>query len=164
MSIKRAIISATLGSLFFSGLSGADEIKDHNGNALYGRISAFTADGVVFNQNCGDQAATFAWSGILEARFSGDCSAAKSWRGGGDPSCDWVKDPKVIASLEMMPEVVPLIDGQPATMPFGTATEIFGRDGDQLHYRDACSGLDARIPLQDLVVTPSDGYCRSECE
>ena len=113
MSIKRATISATLGCLFFSGLlasAAADEIKDQNGNALYGRIAGFSAQGVIFHQNCGDVGQTFGWSGLAEARFSGDCSAAKSWRGGGDPSCDdqggqWIEKPGLVA-LEVMPEIV----------------------------------------------------------
>lgn len=142
----------------------ADELQDQHCNVLYGKIASYTADSMQFDQNCDGKTVTHQWDEIRELRYSGDCSAAKSWRGGREPECVWVDDPNVIVTMEMYPEVPPMIGGQPATLPYGVATEVFGRDGNQLHYRDVCTGLDALIPLEDLVIWPNKGYFARMCE
>ena len=163
MLTKPAIISAVLGCLCFSP-SVADEITDERGNVLYGRIAGFSAAGVVFHQNCGDQAQTFSWDGLIEARFSGDCSAAKSWRGGGDPPCEWIEHPKAIVGLMVEPENVPVVNGEPVSQPFGTASEFLGITGETLRYRDVCTGKEATITTRDLIMRRSSGYCKGECQ
>jgi hypothetical protein len=156
---------AVLGCLCFSPAT-ADEIKDQRGNILYGKITGFTAQGVTFQQNCAGDGQTFAWTVLGEARFSGDCSAAKSWRGGGDPSCEdraegaqWIEKPGLV-SLEVMPEIVP--EGE--VPPYGTATELLSRDGNAITYRDVCTGKVKSMPTGDLVMVPTPGYCSIECK
>ncbi|MFD2741627.1 hypothetical protein ACFSUD_18865 [Sulfitobacter aestuarii] len=168
MLTKHPTIAAILGSLYFSFCAGgavADEITSKNGSTLYGKISSFDGNSIVFNQNCGQQGHTISWNNISEARLSGDCKAAKSWRGGGDPSCEdrnsmWIEGTGLV-SLEVMPKVVTDLQ---TVLPFGTATELLSRGPDNVTYRDVCTGDIKSIPTGDLVLTPTDGYCKIECQ
>ena len=164
MWTRPAITSAVLGCLCFSGTVQADEVIDPRGNILYGKIAGFTAEGVVFHQLCGDEAQTFAWDGVMEARFSDDCGAAKSYRGGGDPECRMVQDPRVVMTFSVEPENVPLVNGQPAPLPYGTATEVLGIADGKMRYRDVCTGQVKTVETMDMVVRRGGSYCASDCE
>lgn len=163
MSTRPATILAVLGCLCFSPLA-ADELTDGRGNVLYGKITGFSADGVVFQQNCTGEAQTFGWSGLVEARFSGDCSAAKSWRGGGPIFCEgiglqWIEQPGLV-DLEERSET--LKEGEVPGV--GMAAVLLGLDANSVRYIDVCTGAEKTIPTGDLVLTPTPGYCSTECQ
>ncbi|MFK7868920.1 MAG: hypothetical protein AB8B58_06745 [Roseobacter sp.] len=162
MSTKLLTTAAIFGFLCFnvSGVAAtADEILGEFGT-MYGQIYWVEGRNIIFRQNCQGDGVPVSWDNVLEVRFSGDCGAAKSWRGGGDPSCEsadgtqmWIEKPGLM-SLEVMPEIT---DG--SSLPYGVATEFLGRNKTSITYRDLCTGNSKTIQTEDLVLRPTDGYC-----
>lgn len=86
MKIKKVIIGAIFGALFFDAVTASADQIDLEGGLLYGRVISMNPTEIIFDPGCDGNSIVLTWSDKPRVGLSGDCNAYKGWLGG-DCTC-----------------------------------------------------------------------------